>query len=475
MSSIPTLRRYQEIFADDVRGAYKQGFRAPLGVLPTGGGKTIVFSYIGHSAVSRQKKVLILVHRIELIRQTYAKLFLFGLNAGVINAKFTPNPYAPIQIASVQTLVKRMNSLPFEPDLIIIDECHHATAGSWRKILDRYPNAKLLGVTATPVRTDGVGLGVDSGGYFDTMVLGPDAGELIDLGYLVSPKVFVPANRIDLSRVDILGGDYNKEQLGQLLDKPTITGDAVREYTKRCPGAPCVVFCVTVEHAKHVADQFAQAGYRATYADGNLDDDERQRRLNGLATTEVQVLTTCDLISEGTDIPEITCAILLRPTQSTGLFLQQVGRALRPSAGKKHAIILDHVGNCLTHGLPTEPRTWSLDGEKRTKKTILAQQQKLNIKQCPNCFNVHEAAPKCPECNYIYVPESRPIQIVEGDLSEITAEQMVAAKQTKRIQIARARTMDELLRIEAEMGYKSGWAKHIYLAKQNKNGFNAGK
>lgn len=463
------LRPYQSNAVDWVRQYYIEGFRAPLVVLPTGAGKTVVFSYIAANSAAKGKRVLILVHRIELLRQTSAALTKAGVHHGLINANYTPDPFASVQVASVQTLVQRIGRVRMDYDLIIIDEAHHANASTWRKIIEANPRARLLGVTATPCRADGVGLGVSAGGYFDCMVMGPQTQDLIDMGFLVAPKIYAPPTAIDMSDVDIVRGDYDKAQVLAKVDKPTITGDAVAHYRKYADGSPCVVFCVSVEHAQHVAEQFRAAGYRSEHADGSLPDDERQRRLNGLGNGQVQVLTTCDLISEGTDIPAIACAILLRPTASLGLFLQQVGRALRPSPGKDFAIILDHVGNVRLHGRPQDIREWSLDGTKRTKRTLKEDQQKVNVEQCPSCFAVHMPAPNCPECGHAY--EARPqreLGRVDGELQEITGEMQAAIRKQKAMEVGRAKTLADLQAIESARGYKKGWSQHVWKSKQRK-------
>lgn len=465
-----SLRPYQSDAVEGVRNYYLQGFRAPLVVLPTGGGKTVIFSHIAHLTVSRGKRVLILVHRIELLRQTKKALEKSGVHAGIINANYTPDPFAKVQIASVQTLVKRLHRLRQEYDLIIIDEAHHANASTWRQIIDANPQARLMGVTATPCRADGVGLGVAAGGYFDCMVMGPQPQELMDMGYLVAPKIYAPPTGLDFSDVDMVRGDYDKGQILAKVDKPTITGDAVDHYRKYADGQPCVVFCISVEHAQHVAEQFRLAGYRSEHADGSLDDDERQRRLNGLGNGEVQVLTTCDLISEGTDIPAIACAILLRPTASLGLFLQQVGRALRPSPGKDFAIILDHVGNVRMHGRPQDYREWTLEGAKKTKRTLKDDAAKVKIEQCPKCFAVHVPTPVCPECGHLYeVKQSqRELAKRDGELLEVTDDIQKLINKQRRMEIGRAQTLNDLVAIEKLRGYKPGWAHHVWKAKQKK-------
>jgi superfamily II DNA or RNA helicase len=460
-----SLRPYQTNAVSGIRQSYIEGFRAPLLVLPTGGGKTVVFSYIAASTSARGKRVLILVHRIELLRQTSIKLTEAGVHHGLINPKYTADLHAPVQVASVQTLIKRLDKIA-PPDLIIIDEAHHAVAGSWRKVVEAFPNARILGVTATPCRGDGTGLGQDAGGVFDNIVMGPQVPELIDMKFLVKPVVFAPRQKIDLSGVRTVRGDYDVKQVADIVDKPTITGDAVQHYNRICPGSPAVVFCVSIVHAQHVAEEFRGAGYRAYAVDGSMEDDVRARILNGLGNGTVDVVTSCDLISEGTDIPAIGCAILLRPTQSLGLYIQQVGRALRPSQGKSQAIILDHVGNVITHGMPEEYRQWSLDGEKRNKRGSKSAEPTVRVSQCPSCYSVHEPLPVCPMCGHIYPTASDIPKMIDGELVQLTQEQI---KRNKIVEVAKARTLEELERIGKERGHKPGWAKHVFMARQKKN------
>lgn len=465
------LRDYQSKTVDRIRESYKGGRRAPLAVLPTGGGKTVVFSHIAANVSARGKRVIILVHRVELLRQTSAALTKSGVRHGLINPKYTPDLMASVQVCSVQTLVKRMEKYPLAPDLIIVDEAHHATAGTWRKIVEFYRKALILGVTATPVRGDGIGLGADSGGLFDDLIIGPQVPELISGGYLVAPVVYAPMERVDLTGIRMKMGDYDKEELAKRMDKPHITGNAVQHYAKLCPGTPAVVFCVSIAHAEHVASEFRAAGFRAYAVDGSLEDDVRKRILGGLGNGTVDVVTSCDLISEGTDIPAIGAAILLRPTQSLGLYLQQVGRALRPCAGKDKAIILDHVGNVLTHGLPQEEREWSLDGDTKKKRGKKEEEKGVRVKQCPKCYSVHEPAPNCPHCGHFYENEVKKLEQKDGELKAITAEQaaVMAAKRKKAQEVGRAKTLEELEAIAAARGYKPGWAKHVFKSRAAKN------
>lgn len=461
------LRDYQQKCVDGLIQKYSTKHKAPLLVVPTGGGKTVIFSNIAHRSVTKKNKVWILVHRVELLRQTSEALTTNGVEHGLVNPQYTPAYYKDVQVASVQSIVKRLHHLD-APNLIIIDEAHHATATTWRKIIEAYPNAKILGVTATPCRSDGKGLGTAAGGVFDSIVIGPQVSELIAAKFLVEPVVYGAKQAIDLSGVGTVAGDYNTKQVEERVDKPRITGDAVEHYKKVCPGVPTVVFCVTVKHAEHVAEQFTAAGFRAFSVDGTMDDDTRKKLINGLADGTVDIITSCNIISEGTDVPKIGAAILLRPTQSLGLYLQQVGRALRPSEGKQFAVILDHVGNYERFGLPTDDREWSLDGEVKKKGKKAKQDAALKTSQCLKCYGIYKTpAPACPHCGHVASKKERgELEVIEGELKPITAADL--ANLRKRQEVAKARTLAELREVAKRRGYKSTWADHIWRARQAK-------
>lgn len=416
------LRGYQDLAVEACRDAYRNRFKAPLLVLPTGGGKTIVFCYITEQASRMNKRVYILVHRQELLRQTSEKLDTFGVKHGIVAPGHSMTGDI-VQTASVQTLVRRLDRFP-EPYLIIIDEAHHATAGTWSKILTRWPNARLLGVTATPIRMDGKGLGKDSKGFFDTLVEGPTTASLIQGGYLAEPVVYAPPTGIDLSHVKVRAGDYEKEELAKQVDKPKITGCAIEHYANICPGVPSICFCVSVAHAEHVAAEFKANGWVSESLDGTMSDLVRKAKISALASGKMHVLTSCDIISEGTDIPVVGAAILLRPTKSMGLYLQQVGRALRVYPGKDKAIILDHVGNCFRHGLPDDVRSWSLTGADWAKKNSATSEPSLKIRQCAKCYGVYRVGVfACPHCGF--VPQAgREVEQVGGTLQQVDRSKM---------------------------------------------------
>ena len=506
------LRPYQREAVEKIRDCYLRGVRSVILVAPTGGGKTLIFSHIAKRAAIKGKRVLILVHRQELLDQCSRTLLENGVEHGIIASGRSMNQMHGVQVASVQTLVRRLEKT-IHPDLIVIDEAHHAVAGSWRSVLVGFPNSKVLGVSAGPERLDGRGLGVCAGGIFDVMVQGPTAADLIAGGYLSAPVYYAPPSTVDATRLHSVGGDFNRGEAAAEFDKPKITGDAVQHYTRIAPGAPAVAFCITIEHAKHVASEFRAAGYRADTIDGTLSDWERRDRVASLADGRLHVLTSCEIINEGFDLPVATVAILLRPTQSLGLHLQQIGRVLRPvyapgatldtaedrlaalkSGPKPQAIILDHVGNLHRHGLAEQPRDWSLDGycEKRQKK-LDEDVMTIRNRQCPKCYAMHAPAPSCPQCGEIY-ESKREIETVAGELVPLGASAAVRADawaqcpacqtvhradlgqcpacnkdhaKDRRRQVGQADTLESLIALGKSRNYKNpyAWASHLMRAR----------
>jgi superfamily II DNA or RNA helicase len=454
-----TLRSYQSCAVQDLRLAYRDGARAPLLVLPTGGGKTIVMAEIIRSLAARGRRALVLVHRRELIRQTSRKLDLAGIEHGIIAAGTQPTD-AAIQVASVQTLVRRLSSIAVPPDLVLLDEAHHATAGSWARVLGHWPGALRLGVTATPVRLDGRGLSA----VFDRLVLGPSVADLMFAGFLTGWKIYAPPQKADLSMLRKRAGDYAIDQAADALDRPTVTGDAIEHYQRLAAGKRAIVFCCNVRHAEHVAAQFCGNGIAAATLLGSSQPEERDRLVQQFAAGELQVLVTVDVVSEGFDCPAAEVAILLRPTASLGLYLQQVGRVLRPAPGKQAALILDHVGNVHRHGFPDDPRDWSLEGITRTGRGG-AGQPAPSVRTCSTCFAAFKPAPVCPCCGAHCAPEpKRPMHQVAGELQELKRVN-AQLRADERRQRAAARTLSQLLALAKARGYSPGWAYRVHNAR----------
>ncbi len=449
------LRAYQQRAIDDLRDAYRAGSRAPLLCLPTGGGKTIIFTAIAQSAVSRGHQLLILVHRRELLHQASRKLTAIGLDHGLIAAGI-PATSNPVQVASVQTLVRRLPGMDWQPSLVIIDEAHHASAGSWARILQQWPDAYRLGVTATPCRLDGRGLST----AFDSLVQGPTVADLTAAGYLSPARIYAPPVIADLSGLRRRAGDYAVDQAANAMDRPTVTGDAISHYQRLAGAQRAIAFCCSIAHAESVARSFNAAGISAATLLGNTPD--RDAVVAAFDAGTVQILVTVDVVSEGFDIPAASCAILLRPTQSLGLFLQQVGRVLRPAPGKQQALILDHVGNVHRHGFPDDLREWSLaDGVRRA-----AGKAAPTVRTCPQCYAAFKPAPICPCCGHEQ-PIARPriMRQVDGELQELHREsvrQRIAERATKRREQQAARTLPDLLALAKRRGYSPGWAYRLW-------------
>lgn len=484
------LRDYQESAVDGVRREFRNKNDPVLFVLPTGGGKTYTFSYIAANAADRAPPVaplaepdyiIIVVHRKELLLQASASLRNLGIDHGLISPHFTPQPRKRIQVASIDTLKLRLKQKPVRCRLLIFDESHHVIAGNkWGLLYEELGRPATLGVTATPVRTDGTGLGDHAGGIFRSMVLGPSIAELIERGMLINPTVYTSIEQPDLSGLKKdKDGDYSRKALADRVDKPKITGSALEQYQKVCPGARAIVFCVSIEHAKHVVAEFNAAGFRFAILVGEpaMSDAERTAVNKALRAGELDGACTVDLVSEGYDLPDLECCIMLRPTASEALFIQQVGRVMRPSPGKTQCWLLDHVGNVgkivdgefqRKHGLPNEVREWTLDGRVKKKGKKKAPEPTVDVTQCPKCYLAHVPAPVCPKCGHVYEVKTRALEQVDGVLVKVTAEMAAQAQKERRREVGRAQTLEELQKIAAERGYKPGWAKSVFEARNRK-------
>lgn len=466
------LRHYQEKAIADLRQAFANGRKAPLLVSPTGSGKTVFFSHAAKGAASKGGKTLILVHRNELLLQACEKLRKFEVEYGVISAQASMDLTRATQVASVQTIVNRIDRIKaqgWNPTFIIIDEAAHAQRdNTWGKILSAWPDARIMGVTATPIRSDGGGLD----DVFDSIILGPSVRQLIDEGFLSPMEIYCPPAVASMEGVKRRMGDFAKDDLEAAMDKATIHGDAVAHYARICPGKPAIAFCVSVAHAEHVAEAFRDAGFRAAAIDGKLDMSVRRKRIEDLGNGRLDVLTSCDVVSEGTDIPIVEVAILLRPTMSEGLFLQQIGRVLRVAPGKIYATILDHVGNVGRHGMPCADREWTLEGA--GKNGSGKREGPPPPVTCTGCFRqiVRPLPPCCPYCGEDLTPIGREeqLKIEAGELKKLEAEQVEAMRKSARKEQGQASTMADLIKLAHQCGMKNpeGWARHVFNGRRGK-------
>ena len=416
------LRPYQTKLISDIQTAWKK-HRRVMAQLPTGGGKTIIFNDIIHRAQKDGKRCMMIVHRKELITQAGRKLFKMGVDYGVIMAGYDSRYSATVQLASVQTLIRR--AMPKGIDILITDEAHHCVSPTYREIYSTYPDAKFLGVTATPIRTNGDGF-TD---LYDTLVCGPNVSDLIAGGYLVAPKIYAAPTALDLSKIKKTGGDYNERALADAMDNKRLVGGLVEQWTKHAYGRQTVCFAITVEHSKHIVEQYRQAGISAEHIDGATPQDSRDKILEDFAKGQFKILSNVGIVTEGFDVPEIEVVQLARPTTSLALYLQMVGRGLRPAAGKGTAIVLDHADCVFAHGFPEQDRVWTLSGINRKNKApsgrkVMARDRTGNM----------------------YMSNELPANITDIELVEVDYSE------------ARIKSLEALVQAAAESNRKPAWA-----------------
>lgn len=452
----PTLRPYQSHDIEKIREAFTRSRRV-LYVLPTGGGKTFSFAKIAHGVAAKQKRVTICCHRDFLHNQICEALEHWGVSHGKLKGGSRFLTRAPVTVASVFTLVKRLAHYP-APDLLVVDEAHHFGSGnSWNKVAAAFPNARILGVTATPVRGDLIGLG-DS---FDEMVVGPQVLELQLQGYLTPAEVYAPANLVNLSGVKIRGGDYVASELADTMDKPTITGDAVSHYSRISPHSPAIVFCCSIQHAEDVAAAFNASGYHAGSVHGKMDQFDIDQTFLKFGRGDLEIVTACDLISEGLNIPRVETIIMLRPTKSLGLYLQMVGRGIRSYPGKLKTYVLDHCGNTGRFGFIDEIRDWKLTGtvEKQFRAEAVPR-----VVTCPKCYAMFRPCAMCKICGHVFVTQGRTVDQVDGELQRVSAiDDVFAAAEADN----RDKQFEILVRIAKDRGMPNPevWAYHVMAGK----------
>lgn len=455
------LRDYQEKMIREARQALRR-VRRVLIQAPTGSGKTALATFMAGETVERGAAVHFICHRAELVEGTSKTFHKFGVPHGFIAAGQPMNGNALANVCSIDTLKTRLMVVK-EPKLAIWDECHHMGAAGWQLVMKAWPNAYHIGLSATPWRLDGTGLN----DFFDEMVLGPTVSWLIEHGHLAPYRVFAPSVP-DMTGVRKAMGDFAKGDSEKKMDKPKLTGDAIGHWKRLAKGLRTVVFAVTVAHSQHIAEQFNLAGIPAAHLDGTTPKGERKKIIQDYAAGRIQVLCNVDLFGEGFDLASIAgcdvtidCVILMRPTQSLSLFLQQVGRALRPYLNKI-AIILDHAGNTLRHGFPDDEREWSLEGRKKGKGSK-KQEGPLPPMTCEYCFmQIRRPVPsECPSCGKRLLAEAKLPTADDGHLGEVTEAEKRRRRAILKHEEAEATDLGALIALGASRGYKkpATWAK----------------
>ena len=419
------LRDYQAKAVEEIEQATGPHV---LFTLPTGGGKTVIADKIAENAVARGERVLILTHRREILNQTSHSLSRSKLDHGLIQAGLNVDLGQPIQIASIQTFwarCMRTDKVPLpHADVIIIDEAHHVRATTWARILDAYKNARRIGLTATPCRSDGRGLG----NYFDTIIEGPQIPELITGKWLV-PTIYFAPTEPDLKGVKTQAGDYVVTQLADRMNRKDLVGDIIANWIKFADGRKTIVFAVDVAHSISIKDEFIKAGIKAEHVDGSTPKGERDDILERLSSGSTQVVTNCQVLTEGFDCPVASCIVLARPTKQLGLFRQMAGRGLRPAPGKHNLILIDHSGAVFRHGLLEDSIAWSMHADKRAENLVRAQRDRGTVGrliECTQCSAMRTAGEACPHCGFL--PQRRPDPIVfrDGELARVNKQTRTA-------------------------------------------------
>jgi len=425
------LREYQAELIGKIRLAILHGSKSIVSVLGCGGGKSVIQAEIARSATAKGNRVLFLVHRKELCEQITGTFTIQGVDMSLCS------------VSMVQTVSRHIDKLP-EPRIIITDEAHHSTAASYKKIYAAFPDACRLGFTATPCRLNKGGLGE----VYDKLITSVTTQWLIEHNYL-SPYKYYSVKLADTSGLHIKAGDYKADEIAELMQNKEIYGETVKQWEKLAKNKKTIAYCASVEAAEQTAEQFRQAGYTAASLSGSTPKELRAQIMQDFRDSKIMILTNCELFGEGLDVPDCECTVLLRPTQSLTLYIQQSMRSMRYMPGKT-AIIIDHVGNCYLHGLPDDNREWTLEPKKK-------QENMVKIRECPQCYAVYPPTQqKCPYCGYAAVKEiqRKDKEVVEIDLVEMKRQDDI---RNTRLSDADLRTWPEVVEFQKLHGYKFAW------------------
>lgn len=461
-------RPYQSEAVSLLRSSLGTGKKNPILCLPTGAGKTFVASMIVRMALAKNNRVLFIAPRRELIFQASKAFSAEGIHNGIIMAGVRPTR-SNVQIASKDTInaraIKNDHIEMPEADLVIVDEAHLSITETYSKILEHYSGKVVIGLTATPARGDGKGLGE----FYDDLIAPVSIKQLTEDGFLSDVRYFAPSEP-DLRGLKVQGGDYVKGELGKVMDKPELVGDIVKNWKRLANGKKTVVFCTTMAHGRHVCEEFNQAGIKAEHIDSETPKDERAEILERIESGETTVVTNVFVMSYGLDIPSLECAVLARPTKNISLYLQTVGRVLRTHEGKDHALVIDHSGAVKENGFVDDYQPWSLDGSDTVKERKQKEQEAAKEPKeitCGDCGSVFKSRKICPVCGYEAVKPSEPIPVHEADLQEINRAKIAEGKKANRTDSweSKVEFMGQLKAYCVSKGYSKGWASHKYREK----------
>lgn len=455
------LRPYQSAAIANLRSALAGGIKRVILVSPTGSGKTVIAKGIIDGAVAKGRRVMFLAPRRELIKQTSRTLARAGIDHGTIMAG-DELISADVQVASWDSLrswIRRGKIRAPQMDLLIVDEAHLSLAPTYQALLrDYYPETPIIGMTATPARSDGKPLG----GLYQGLIEAADVRSLIDAGYLVEPRYYAPT-KPDLEGLRVARGDYETKGIEARFNTPQIVGDVVYNWFRIARRRQTVVFAATVAHALHLRDRFRESGVTADYVHCQMDNREREAVLARVESGETQVICNVDILTFGWDQPSISCAVLARPTKSIVRYFQTVGRVLRPAPGKRDAIVIDHGGVVDELGFVDEPVEWTLDGDERIQSRRQRNPREKRPITCGDCATVYKGQRECPQCGAEPPARARDLHVYDGDLQELDREKRRANRQWSNAE--KARFFGELKGYAASKGYSDGWAAHKYREK----------
>ena len=423
-----------------------------------------------HQAVQRGKRVIFAVHGKALVHDMSGRVAKLGIEHGVLMGGQKRERWHPVQVASIDTL-HRMPHLP-DAQLVIVDEAHMSLSPTWRKTLDRFPHAKIVGMTATPIRLDGKGLGSETGGIFDFMVEGPTENALIEMGYLVKSRVLAPPEPEGVEGVDKTGGDFNTKQLAAACDKVQLVGDVVEHWLRHAPARKTAAFGVDQKHAHHIMESFRARGIQWAYVDAETPDGERDVIWKDLDAGCLMGVSSVGCISVGWDHPVVSCLIAARPTASLGLWRQMLGRGSRPYKGKDHFLVLDHAGNTHRHdpyGMFEDEVPWSLDGQAVRAPKDAEKEEHITTCDKPRivagvmrfpCYFTFRSGPDvCPNCGLPLLKKERKIETRDGELTEVVRERKSPEQLAEEAAQWREKHVAFMDLIETckTRGYKFGW------------------
>jgi DNA repair protein RadD len=467
------LYDYQQKIVEQVEGKIAAGVRRIIVAAPTGSGKTVIGSAIIKRAVAEyRRRALFIAHRDELLTQARNKLARFDITAGMIKAGRDKDarPQAMVQIAGIQTLharALRYRTIELPPaEVLIVDEAHHARARTYEQIVAAYPEATIIGLTATPCRADGRGLG----NIFDAIIEAPQVAELIKLGKLVPAKIFAPPGP-DLRGVDTAKtGDYVVSQLEERMNTDALVGDVVEHWLRHSERRRTVGFAVDVAHSVHITQELVKAGVRAENLDGTTKQDEREAILSRLASGETEFVSNCAVLTEGFDLPDLGCIVLVRPTKSLLLYRQMIGRGLRTAPpDKKDCIILDHAGAVHRHGLPTDPIEWTLHTDERaankTHESRKSEYKNEPFCECKQCGHLRQKGLACNHSGYQPKPRGEGIDYIDQDLVELGQTQRRELELDRRKFYAELRGFQHTARRKDGSQYNPKWPACQYRDK----------